>query len=185
VIYSVFIKIKKSDIPESTKIVDTKWVYTIKRKPNGGILKYKVWKVGRGFSQEAGKSYDSEQTFAQMMRPETLKMLLAIFLHLGWKVWQWDVLAVYLQGALHHQVYASNVNENGETEYWLSHKVLYGLKQASHEWFKILQEILKRAALYQYIGDEGTYIGPEIIISTHVDDLLAIGSSEEALSKAE
>jgi len=28
--YRVFTKIKKSDIPENTKIVDTKWVYTIK-----------------------------------------------------------------------------------------------------------------------------------------------------------
>jgi len=27
--YEVFTKIKKSDIPEGTKIVDTKWVYTV------------------------------------------------------------------------------------------------------------------------------------------------------------
>jgi len=48
--YGVFTKIKKSDIPDDTKIIDTKWVYTVKRKPDGGILKYKAWKVGRGFS---------------------------------------------------------------------------------------------------------------------------------------
>jgi len=28
--YGVFIKVNKSDIPEGTKIVDTKWVYVIK-----------------------------------------------------------------------------------------------------------------------------------------------------------
>jgi len=59
--------VEKFDIPEGTKIVDTKWVYTVKRKPDGGILKYKAGKVERGFSQEAGKSYDSDQIFAQMM----------------------------------------------------------------------------------------------------------------------
>jgi len=183
--YGVFTKIKKSDIPDGTKIVDTKWVYIVKRKPDGGILKYKARKVGRGFSQEAGKSYDSNQTFAQMMRPETFKMLLAIALHLGWKVRQWDVVAAYLQAPLHHQVYVSDINEKGETGYWLLHKALYGLKQAGYEWFKTLQEILRKAGLNQCIGDEGTYVGSQTIIGTHVDDLLAIGPSEEALGKVE
>jgi len=76
--YGVFTKIIKSEIPEGTKIVNTKWVYTIKRNPDGSILKYKARKVGRGCLQEAGKSYNSDQTFAQMMRPETFKMLLVI-----------------------------------------------------------------------------------------------------------
>jgi len=48
-----------------------------------------------------------------------------------------------------------------------------------------LQETLRKAGLNQCIGDERTYVGPEIIIGTHVDDLLAIGSSEEALGKVE
>jgi len=92
-------------------------------------------------------------------------------------------VAAYLQALLHHEVYVSNVNENGETEYWILHKALYGLEQADHEWFKTLQGILKKAGLNQCIGDEGTYIGSEVIINTHVDNLLAIGPSEEALDK--
>jgi len=181
----VFTKIRKSDIPEGTKIVDTKWVYTIKRNPDGSILKYKARKVGRGFSQEAGKSYDSDQTFAQMMRPETFKMLLVIALHRNWTIRQLDVVAAYLQAPLHHEVYVSNINENGETEYWILHKALYGLKQAGHEWFKTLQGILQKAGLNQCIGDKGTYVRSEVIIGTHVDDLLAIGSTEGALDKVE
>jgi len=84
----VFTKIKKSDIPDGTKIIDTEWVYMVKRKRDGGILKYNSRKVGRDFFQEAGKSYDSDQTFAQMMRSETFKMLLAIALYFNWKVQQ-------------------------------------------------------------------------------------------------
>ena len=86
--YGVFTKIKKSDILEGTKIVETKWVYVIKRKPDGSIEKYKAWKVGRGFTQEAGKSYDSDQPFTQMMRPEIFKMLLVITLYKNWKIRQ-------------------------------------------------------------------------------------------------
>jgi len=177
--------VEKSDIPEGTKIVDTKWVYTVKRKLDGIIQKYKARKVGRGFSQEAGKSYDSDQTFAQMMRPETFKMFLVLALYHNWTIRQLDVVAAYLQAPLHHEVYVSNVNENGETEYWILYKALYGLKQAGHEWFKTLQSILEKAGLNQCIGDEGAYVGPEIIIGTHVDDLLAIGPGNETLDKLE
>jgi len=48
-----------------------------------------------------------------------------------------------------------------------------------------LQEILRKAGLKQCIGNEGTYVGSETIIRTHVDDLLAIGPSEKALDKVE
>jgi len=94
-------------------------------------------------------------------------------------------VAAYLQAPLHHEVYVSDVNENRETQYCILHKALYGLKQAGHEWFKTLQGILEKADLNQCIGDEGAYVGPEIIIGTHVDDLLAIGPSNETLDKLE
>ena len=55
--YQVFTKVNKSDIPEGTRIVDTKWVYLVKRKADGSIEKYKARKVGRGFTQEAGVNY--------------------------------------------------------------------------------------------------------------------------------
>jgi len=123
--YKVFTKVDKSEIPEGTKIVDTKWVYVIKRKPDGSIEKYKARKVGRGFTQEAGKSYDADKTFAQMMRPETFKMLLVVALFRGWEVRQWDVVAAYLQALLHHDVYVSDINEDGEIEYWKLNKALF------------------------------------------------------------
>jgi len=109
-------------------VVDTKWVYVVKRKPGGTIEKHKVRKVGRGFTQEAGVSYDADKTYAQMMRPETLNILLVIVLHRGWAICQWDVVAAYLQASLHHDVYISDTNEQGEVEYWKLNKVLYRVK---------------------------------------------------------
>jgi len=84
--YGVFTKVDK--LPEEVKPVDTKWVYTVKRKPDRSIEKYKARKVGRGLSQEEGVSYDADQTFAQMMRPETFKILLVIALHRNWAIRQ-------------------------------------------------------------------------------------------------
>jgi len=68
--YQVFAKIHKSDIPEGTRIVNTKWVYLVKRKADGCVEEYKARKVGRGFTQEEGINYD--ETYAQMMRIEPI-----------------------------------------------------------------------------------------------------------------
>jgi len=120
-------------------------------------IKYKAHKVGRGFTQEAGISYDANKTYAQMMHLETLKILFVIALHRGWAIHQWDVVAAYLQAPLHHDVYISDINKQEEVEYWKLNNALYGSKEAGHEWLKTLQRTLHLAGLEQYIGDEGTY----------------------------
>jgi hypothetical protein len=100
-----------------------------------------------------------------------------------WSIRQWDVVAAYLQALLHYDVYISDVNENGETEFWKLNKALYGLKQVGHEWYKTLQKILAIIGLHQYTGDEGTYTNKEknIIIGTHVDDLVGIAPNDDIL----
>jgi len=71
-------------------------------------------------------------------------------------------------------------------EYWKLN-ALYGLKQAGHEWFKTLQKILQLVGLKQCIGDEGTYTSSngQLIIGSHVDDLLGIAPTETDLDKVE
>ena len=66
-------------------------------------------------------------------------------------------MAAYLQALLEHYVYITDINEEGETEYWKWDKALYGLKQAGHEWFKTLCDILGTFGMHRCIGDEGTY----------------------------
>jgi hypothetical protein len=134
---------KVEGIPEGYKTVDTKWVYVIKRNPNGSIKKFKARKVGRGFSQEKGIDYD--KTYAQMARIETWRVMLTVALSKGWKIRQWDVVAAHLQAKLEHTVYIKDLNEEGKIEYWILHKALHGLKQAAHEWSKKLKQILEYA----------------------------------------
>ena len=79
--YKVFTKVQREDIPEATRIVHTKWVYLVKRRADGSVEKHKARKVGRGFTQQEGINYG--ETYAQMMRPETFKILLVIALQSG------------------------------------------------------------------------------------------------------
>lgn len=110
-----------------------------------------------------------------------MNILIVIALHLGCDIRQWDVLAAYLQATLKHEIYVSDINEDCETEYWMLHKELYGLKQAGHEWYYRLIDILQEAKFNPCVGDEAYFRmeRPQETIAaalgTHIDDILWIG----------
>ena len=146
--------------------------------------------MGRGFTQEYGLNY--HETFSQMARWESWQILLVLALNTpGWKVLQWDVKAAYLQADLDpkHEIYVKDLKEDCTYEYWRLHKALYGLKQAGHEWYNRMRGIMRSAGLTQSIGDPGCFYlpsqnEPQLIISTHVDDMAGYGTPE-ALSAFE
>ena len=179
--------VQKENIPQNVILVDTKWVYDVKKDASGTITRYRARKVGRGFTQEYGLNY--HETFSQMARSELWRILLTIAINTpGWTVRQWDVKAAYLQANLDpaHQIYVKDVNESRQTEYWELHKALYGLKQAGHEWYNRLRSIMANARLQQCIGDPGCFQTKNLVVSTHVDDMAGYGTLEalEAFEKA-
>ena len=169
---------------EGHRVVDTKWVYDVKRDNQGNLLRRRARKVGRGFTQEFGVNY--EETFSQMSRSETWRILLVLAVQNNWAIRQWDVKAAYLQAPLTHEVYVQDINEKGETEYWQLNKALYGLKQAGYEWYKTIKGIMIKVGLRQSIGDPGCFYNQEgLIISTHVDDMMAVAPTKQHLDDIE
>ena len=181
--YGVYEVIPK--IPKGHRLVDTKWVYDTKRDQDGNLLRRRARKVGRGFTQEKGVNYG--ETFSQMSRSETWRILLTLTIQNKLAIRQWDVKAAYLQAPLSHEVYAQDINEDGEIEYWKLCKALYGLKQAGHEWYNTMRTIMtKTVGLTQSIGDPGCFYRPNgLILSTHVDDMVAIAPTEAELDDFE
>ena len=177
--YGVYSIVEK--LPSGVTPVDTKWVYVVKRDAKGNVIQYKARKVGRGFTQEYGINYD--ETYSQMARPETWRILLTLMVQRKWKIQQWDVVAAYLQADLRHEVYVEDTTEEGEKEYWKLHKALYGLKQAGYEWYMKLRGILEDIGFHACIGDPGCYVNTKTktIVCTHVDDLVAFGPDGDAL----
>ena len=180
--YEVYTIVPK---PEGHRPVDTKWVYDVKRDDQGNLLRRRARKVGRGFTQEFGVNYG--ETFSQMSRSETWRILLVLAVQNNWAIRQWDVKAAYLQAPLTHEVYVQDINEKGQTEYWRLNKALYGLKQAGHEWYKTMKKIMTQVGLQQSIGDPGCFYNQEtgLIISTHVDDMMAVAPTEDQLNDIE
>ena len=172
-------------VPYGHRPVDTKWVYDVKRDQQGNLTRRRARKVGRGFTQEFGVNYS--ETFSQMSRSETWRILLVLAVQNNWAIRQWDVKAAYLQAPLTHEVYVQDINEKGQTEYWRLNKALYGLKQAGHEWYKTMKSIMNQVKLRQSIGDPGCFYNHEtgLIISTHVDDMMAVAPIEQYLNDIE
>jgi hypothetical protein len=62
--------------PDRAKLLDAKWVYKVKRNPDGNVDKYKARLVIRGFRQEHAVDYF--ETFSTVARYESIRLLLAL-----------------------------------------------------------------------------------------------------------
>lgn len=80
-------------LPPHTKAITSRWVYKVKTG-NGNQPCFKARLVARGFEQTSG--VDFLDTFAPVVRWETIRTLLAIASHLNWPLHQLDVLIAFL-----------------------------------------------------------------------------------------
>jgi hypothetical protein len=63
-------------------LVGCKWVFKIKRKPDGSIEKYKARLVAKGFHQQPGVDYGD--TFNLVVKPTTVRIVLSLVVSSNW-----------------------------------------------------------------------------------------------------
>ena len=125
------------ELPKGAKAIGCKWVYKTKRDSLGKIERYKARLVDKGFTQKEGIDYI--ETFSPVSKKYSLRIILAFVSHLDLELQQMDVKTGFLNGDLQEEVYMKQPkgfsSREGEHLVCKLKKSIYGLKQASRQWY--------------------------------------------------
>lgn len=175
-----------TELPPGKKPIKCKWVFATKEDINGEIIRYKARLVGKGYSQIEGIDY--QETYAPVIRYNSIRMMLAIAAKMNLKISQMDAVTAFLNGELTEEIYMEqpqHFDDNTDKCCKLI-KSIYGLKQSSRVWNETLNQTLVEFGLTRSTVDQCLYYlkreGKILMVAIYVDDIL-IFSNEEKLEK--
>jgi hypothetical protein len=89
--------------PSDRKVITGRWVLKTKLNEDGSVARYKARYVARGYAQVEG--VDFFETYAPVVRAETVRVMLSLAATQNWKMRQFDVKTAFLYGPLDEEVY--------------------------------------------------------------------------------
>ena len=170
-------------------IVGCKRVFKLKRNSDGSISRYKARLVAKGFHQQHG--IDFQETFSPVVKPPTIRLILALAVTYNWPLKQLDVRNAFLHGVMKKEVYMSQppgyVATNLPQHVCRLHKSIYGLKQASQAWFESFTTQLLNLGFQPSTVDTSLFIyrdGPVIaFLLLYVDDIVLTSNTPSFLTQ--
>lgn len=180
---------KSRRLPAGCKAIGSRFVFKIKRNADGTIEKFKARLVAKGFSQVPG--VDFGETFAPVVKWNTLRVVLALAAQLNLDIHQLDYETAFLNGAVEEGMFlrlpegAGATGEFNDVEPLL--RALYGLKQSGRVWNKALDEDLTSAGWTRCSADSCLYImrrgNTLLLLAVYVDDLLLLGNDPATIRR--
>jgi hypothetical protein len=172
--------------PRNSAVIPCRWQYKAKRDKEGNVVIFKARFVAKGFKQQHGIDYT--ETFAPVVRYDSLRSILALAASRDLHLLQIDVQTAFLYGEIDQELFIHQpegyVTEDSENYVCRLNKGLYGLKQASRLWNKKIHRSLVNLLFTQSEADPCVYIrlsgGDIMILAIWVDDGLFAFSDKSA-----
>ncbi|KAK1666037.1 hypothetical protein QYE76_054196 [Lolium multiflorum] len=175
------------EVPNDAKRVGSKWIYKTKYDPKGNIERFKARLVAKGFTQREGIDYN--ETFSPVSSKDSFRIVMALVAHFDLELHQMDVKTAFLNGDLDEDVYMTQpegfVVEGKEHLACRLKKSIYGLKQASRQWYLKFDKIIRTFGFTENVKDNCIYVkfkGSRFtILVLYVDDILLACSDKDML----
>ena len=172
------------------KLIDSKWIFRVKKDADGKLHRFKARLCARGFMQRRG--IDFNETFSPVVRYDSLRILLAIITSKNLEVMQFDVQTAFLYGKLEETIFMQipeglKIEEDPRNVVCKLQRSLYGLKQAPRCWNLRFTSFLSEFNLKECDADKcvftGKYKNDEVYLALFVDDGLVASKNVETLKK--
>lgn len=177
------------DRPANTKLMKNRWTYANKYDEDGNLVGRRARLVAKGFTQIPGVDYF--ETYASVVRYESLRMNLAIAAAKGMDAWQIDYVSAYLNSPTQVPIHMEQpegyviapTSPNSPEQVALVQKALYGTMDGANNWWKTLDEDMRGLGYYRSLADSSVrsrHVDGEVTItSTYTDDVTGISTTPE------
>ena len=179
-------------LPVGKNVVGCRWIFTIKYNADGTVERNKGRLVAQGFTQQEGIDY--LDTFSPVAKLTSVKLLLSLAAINGWSLNQMDVSNAFLHGDLDEEIYMRLPQgytppagvELSPNPVCRLRKSLYGLKQASRQWYKRFSSVLLGANYIQSPADNTLFVkhtsSSFVAVLVYVDDILIASNDNAAVA---
>ncbi|CAI7912326.1 unnamed protein product [Closterium sp. NIES-54] len=175
------------ELPEGRNAITSKWLFKIKSDADGKIERYKSRLVAKGYQQK--EKVDYKELFSPVVKPTTLRTLLAGSAIKGWVVKQMDVTTAFLNGVLEEEIFMAQPEgfDDGSGRVLRLKKALYGLKQAPRQWYLKLRGVLEEIGFTPSSADHSLFMlgegGQRSFMVVYVDDILIFSPSSNLVKE--